>query len=163
MVSLGTSGYLSKYDSKFSVSDSVVIALLNIRCPFDRKVSRLLFLGGALRSLLLQQGVRDLGRGFTHLFEFFFRLILDLQIVGDRHMLFSRDRAGLPQKASVDIEAPGRLSKGSGNDLLPFTAQQPIDENLCAIRMCRSVDYRQIAAAAGAVISLFNGRERLDR
>src|SRR5262245_7749015 len=83
MVSLGTSGYLSKYDSKISASDSVVVALLNIRCPFDHKFFVYCFLAGGLRSLLFQQGVGDLGRGFAHLLEFFFRLIFDLQIVGD--------------------------------------------------------------------------------
>src|SRR5262245_37617859 len=163
MVSLGTSGYLSKYDSRISVSYSVVVALLNIRCPFDRKGFGLLLCGGVLLSLLLQQGVRDLGRGFAYLLEFFFRLIFDLQIVSHRHMVFSRDRAGLPQKASVNIETPGRLTEGSGNDLLPVAAQQPIDENLSAIRVCRSFDYRQIAATPGAVISLFKRGKNLDR
>src|SRR5215510_13545464 len=163
MVSLGTSGYLSKYDSRISVSYSVVVALLNIRCPFDHKFFVYCFSAGGLRSLLFQQGVGDLGRGFAHLLEFFFRLIFDLQIVGDRHMVFSRDRAGLPQKASIDIETAGCLTKSSGNDLLPFAAQQPIGENLGAIRVCRSFDYRQIAVTAGAVISLFNSRKRLDR
>src|SRR5262249_33603721 len=77
-------------------------------------------------------------------------------------MVFSRDRAGLPQKASVNIETPGRLTEGSGNDLLPLAAQEPIDETLSTIRVCGTFDYRQIAATAGAVISLFKRRKNLD-
>ena len=96
-----------------------------------------------------------LGRGFADLVEFFFRLIFDLQIIIDRHHVFRRDRAGFFQKAGIDIEAPGRLTERSGNYFLSLAAQQPIDENLGAVRVRRRFDDRQIAAAAGAVISLF--------
>src|SRR5712692_10021947 len=78
-------------------------------------------------------------------------------------MVFSRDRAGFSQKAGIDIEAPGRLTERSGNDLLSLATQQPIDKNLGAIRVRRRFDYRQIAAAAGAVSSLFECRKSLNR
>jgi len=51
--------------------------------PFDRDVSRLPSLAARSPSLLLQEGVGKLGRGFAHLVEFFFGLIFDLQKIID--------------------------------------------------------------------------------
>src|SRR5215510_12869677 len=104
MVSLGTSGYLSKYDSKISVSDSVVVALLNIRCPLDHKFFVYCFSAGGLRSLLFQHVVGDLRRRFAHLLEFFIPLIINLQIFADRHIVFSRNLSGLSQKDTITTE-----------------------------------------------------------
>src|SRR4029434_10823458 len=81
----------------------------------------------------------------------------------DWHNVFSCDCAGFSQKTGIDIETPGRLTERPGNDFLSLAAQQPIDENLGAVRMRRRFDDRQIAAATGAVISLFECRKSLDR
>ena len=109
--------------------------------------------------LLLQEGVGNLGRGFAHLLEFFFRLIFDLQKIIDRHSVFCRRSTGFSQPASIHIEAAGRLTERSRNDLLPFPSQQPIDKNLGSIRMRRRFNDRQIAAPAGAVSALFERRK----
>jgi len=86
--------------------------------------------------------VGKLGRGFAHLVEFFFGLIFDLQKIMDRHNVFSRNGAGFFEKVGVDVEAPGRLTESFGNHLLSLAAQQPIDENLGAIRVRRRFDDR---------------------
>jgi hypothetical protein len=89
-------------------------------------------------------------------------MAFELVILLDCHKL-----AGGPHSVQIfqrfDIKAPGRFAQRFLISRLSLSAQEPIDENSCRVRMRGILDDRQIARAGDGINTIFERRQRFDR
>ena len=110
--------------------------------------------------ILLQYCLRQLGAWNPGVVAFVFRKILKSpKLFKGQHIL-----GGLSiQSSGIDIQTARRLLRGFSMQLLPLTAQQPIEKKLCGVGVRGALDDADDAVAAADISALFERRQMSDR
>src|SRR5262245_29067909 len=96
--------------------------------------------------------------GFTELVYNLFGTVLQFVEFFRSEALLGCDVTKLLRPLGVHVEATGGLSHRFCKGSLSFLRQQPVDEHFRSVGMRGILEDREIAAAAGRVITFFNAR-----
>src|SRR5712692_11275040 len=100
---------------------------------------------------LIEQLMSGGGARFTDFVNFLLRLILQLVELLYGQKVLGRQHAKLFEPFGVDVQTPRRLPDGLAENLLPFFAEQPVDENFSGVGVRRVFDDGQISASPAGI------------